>query len=96
MFQLLGAVLIGVGSWGFNEKQKYGEGASYHKDFDFYKIVFDLTIVMIILGIVIFVLSFAGCLGALRENVPLLKAVRITEDWFVNLVFSVTVKREEG
>ena len=84
MFQLLGAVLIGVGSWGFNEKQRYGEGASYHEDFDFYKIVFDLTIVMIILGIVIFVLSFAGCLGALRENVPLLKGVCVIEETIEN------------
>ncbi|KAI0229695.1 Tetraspanin-33 [Lamellibrachia satsuma] len=78
LFWFLGVVLIGVGSWGFSEKQRYGDGTVYHEDFDFYQIVFDLTIVMIILGIVVFCLSFAGCLGALRENVTLLKIFSYT------------------
>ena len=38
-------------------------------------IFFDPSILMCIAGIIIFMLGFFGCLGALRENICLLKTV---------------------
>ena len=46
-------------------------------EFDFYRIVFDLTLVVVIFGCMIFSISFLGCLGALRENLPVLKFVSV-------------------
>ena len=43
---------------------------------DVFSVIFDLTIIMIILGVVLFVLSFVGCVGTLRENICFLKCVR--------------------
>jgi tetraspanin-33 len=70
-FQLFGGVLIGIGIWAYIEKQKY-----YHKEIEsVYDIIFDLSIIFLVLGAVIFILGYAGCIGALRENVYLLKFV---------------------
>lgn len=66
---LLGGVLIGVGIWAYLEKQKY-----YNKEIEsVYDVIFDLAIIFLVLGAVIFILGYAGCIGALRENIYLLK-----------------------
>lgn len=57
--------------WAFVEKNRY-----YQKDIStVYDVVFDLSIIFLIIGSIIFILGYAGCIGALRENVCLLKIV---------------------
>ena len=79
--QLAGLLLVGVGCWAFSEKNRLTDGVSVDslqsKYSDVFDVIFDLTIIVITLGVVIFVLSFVGCVGALRENVCFLKCVRI-------------------
>lgn len=74
--QLLGGVLIGIGVWAFIEKNKF-----YHKEVQsIYDIVFDLAIIFFVIGFIIFILGYAGCIGALRENICLLKFVSILKN----------------
>lgn len=40
-----------------------------------YDVIFDISIGVIVLGAVVFFVAFVGCLGALRENILLLKIV---------------------
>lgn len=71
--QLFGGVIIGIGIWAYLEKQKY-----YSKEIEsVYDVIFDMAIVFFVLGVIIFILGYAGCIGALRENIFLLKFVSI-------------------
>lgn len=76
--------------WAFVEKNRY-----YQKDIStVYDVVFDLSIIFLIIGSIIFILGYAGCIGALRENVCLLKIVSIfiylvrysTSWWIVQVI----------
>jgi len=77
----MGLVLVGVGCWAFSEKNRLTEGVDVDslqsRYSDVFNVVFDLTVLIIVLGVVIFALSFVGCVGALRENTCFLKCVRI-------------------
>ncbi|KAK2157109.1 hypothetical protein LSH36_198g02000 [Paralvinella palmiformis] len=73
IFWLIGCILIAVGGWGFIEKNRFAFSGPEKHDFTIYDIIFDLTIIMIVVGGVVFTLAFAGCVGALRENICLLK-----------------------
>ena len=42
---------------------------------DLFDIFFDFSILFIVFGVVVFILAFFGAIGALRENVCLLKTV---------------------
>ncbi|XP_023169427.1 tetraspanin-33 [Drosophila hydei] len=71
MFWLFGGLLLGIGVYAF--KIKWEESNGWVKLENIYDVILNISLVMIITGIVIFVVSFAGCLGALRENTCLLK-----------------------
>ena len=60
--------ITGVGFWILVEKEKTVR--------DVLDVFFDPTILMCIAGVIIFILGFFGCLGALRENICLLKLVK--------------------
>lgn len=70
IFWLFGGLLMGIGLYAFKEKW---ESTGWVRLESFYDVVLNISLVMMITGVVIFVVSFAGCLGALRENTCLLK-----------------------
>ena len=65
----MGAVISSAGFWIMVEKDKEVRDAL--------DVFFDPSILMCIAGCIIFCLAFFGCLGALRENICLLKTVRV-------------------
>ncbi|EDW00405.1 tetraspanin-33 [Drosophila grimshawi] len=71
LFWLFGGLLLGIGIYAFMDKWEDANG--WVKLETIYDVVLNISLVMIITGIVIFIVSFAGCLGALRENTCLLK-----------------------
>ncbi|XP_064418606.1 tetraspanin-14 isoform X2 [Latimeria chalumnae] len=68
IFWLVGAAFLGIGFWAWSEKGVLS---------DFSKVTslqgFDPVWVVLVVGAVTFILGFAGCIGALRENLCLLK-----------------------
>ncbi|XP_030373834.1 tetraspanin-33-like [Scaptodrosophila lebanonensis] len=70
LFWLFGGILLGIGIYAFMDKW---EANGWVRVETIYDVVLNISLVMIITGIVVFVVSFAGCLGALRENTCLLK-----------------------
>lgn len=73
MFQLFGCLLYGIGFYAFLDK--YQTNGGYFKLDTVYDIILNVSLLLIILGAVIFIVSFAGFVGALRENTCLLKFV---------------------
>ena len=63
--------MIGIGVWSYVEKNKY----YYEEITTIYDVLLDLSIILIIFGSGMFVITFAGFVGALRENTFLLKVV---------------------
>ena len=57
---------MGVGFWAVTQKSDYKEFSS---------ISTDPAIVMIVVGFLIFIISFFGTVGALRENICFLRTV---------------------
>lgn len=72
-FQLCGGLLIGIGVYAFIDKWQLTGSVKLENVYD---VILNISLVMIIMGGVIFTVSFAGCVGALRENTCLLKLVR--------------------
>lgn len=65
--------MVGIGIWAFIEMNKF-----YDKQIqNIYDVVFNLSIVLIVVGGVIFIITTSGFVGALRENTCLLKFVSI-------------------
>jgi len=67
LFWLLGLGLLTCGIWAWTEKGFFDDIA------DQTEIPLDPVVLIISIGFVMFILSFAGCLGSLRENICLLK-----------------------
>jgi len=65
--------LLVLPSMPFFDKWK---GNGYSRVLDFERMAVDVSIFMLIIGFIMFTVSFAGCIGALRENSCLLKFVR--------------------
>lgn len=72
--QLFGGLLIGVGLYAFVDKWQATGSVRVENVYD---VILNISLVMVIAGGVVFVVSFAGCVGALRENTCLLKFVSI-------------------
>lgn len=70
VFWLFGGLLIGIGLYAFVDKWQL---TGWVKLENFYDVILNISLVMIIMGFIVFVVSFAGCVGALRENTCLLK-----------------------
>jgi len=70
LFWLMGVLLLGIGTYAVIDKWASGEGFRLENVYD---IIFNLAFLLIICGGVISIVSFAGCIGALRENMCLLK-----------------------
>ena len=70
IFWLFGGLLIGIGLYAFVDKW---QATGLVRVENVYDVILNISLVMIFAGGVIFVVSFAGCVGALRENTCLLK-----------------------
>ncbi|XP_014088728.2 tetraspanin-33 [Bactrocera oleae] len=70
IFWLSGGLLLSIGLYAFMDKW---EATGWVRLETFYDVVLNISLVMMLTGILISVVSFAGCLGALRENTCLLK-----------------------
>ena len=74
------------GIWAWTEKGFFDDVA------ELTSIPLDPVVVILSIGFVMFILSFSGCLGALRENICLLKFVSTTPSKDHILVVSVLTK----
>jgi len=70
LFWLVGALLIAVGTYAVLDRWSSGEVFRLETIFD---ILFNVGFLLIIVGGIVFIVSFAGCIGALRENMCLLR-----------------------
>lgn len=70
MFWVSGLMLMAVGVYATLDKWSSGEVFKLDTIFD---VMFNLGFLLIIIGGIVFIVSFAGCIGALRENTCLLK-----------------------
>ncbi|KAK0057700.1 tetraspanin-33-like isoform X1 [Biomphalaria glabrata] len=68
-FWLAGLSLLAIGIWAHLQKETFSF-EDVRSVFDF---ITDLSILAIIIGCLMFLLGFCGCLGALRENTCLIK-----------------------
>ncbi|XP_069096749.1 tetraspanin-14 [Pleurodeles waltl] len=68
IFWLSGVVLLAVGLWAWSEKGVLSDITKVTRLHGF-----DPVYLVLLVGMVMFVLGFAGCVGALRENICLLK-----------------------
>ncbi|KAL4231235.1 Tetraspanin-33 [Mactra antiquata] len=64
MLWLCGGIMLGIGVWAYIEKSK-----DFYQDIQtVYDVLADLSLLLIIAGSIIFFVGYAGCIGALREN----------------------------
>lgn len=69
--------MIGLGAWSFSvEVSENGYTRLLRVD-SVVHLVLHVSLAMMIVGGITFLMSFAGCLGALRENICLLKLVSL-------------------
>lgn len=61
---------MGLGVWSFMEESSQLSMIRVQNVKD---IMFNISLALVFLGVIVFSMSFAGCLGALRENLCLLK-----------------------
>ena len=67
-FQLVGGAFIGIGAWVVLQKKGYEEVSDFTSD---------PAVIIIAVGVSIFLVSFCGSVGALRENIWLLNIVSV-------------------
>ncbi|XP_078492729.1 tetraspanin-5 isoform X1 [Ciona intestinalis] len=71
LFWIIGLCLLGAGIWAWSEKGFFDNLTAISN------LPIDPVLVVIIIALVMFLLSFSGCLGSLRENIFLLKCFSI-------------------
>lgn len=69
--QLLGLCILAIGVWAWSEKDIINNLSKLTT------IALDPAFILICSGTITFIIGFAGCVGALRENTCLLAAVSI-------------------
>lgn len=67
--QLLGLCILAVGVWAWSEKDMFNNLSKLTT------IALDPAFILICSGTITFIIGFAGCVGALRENTCLLAVV---------------------
>ncbi|XP_076363939.1 tetraspanin 86D isoform X3 [Tachypleus tridentatus] len=84
--------MVGIGGWSFLEEYSESGLPEVKNVFD---VLLQVSIVLMVVGAVVFSISFSGCLGALRENTCLLKVFRCCgisdkgyKDWSQNQYFN--------
>jgi len=75
LFWIVGGFVVAIGAWSFLEEYNYKGLPEVGNAF---ALLVNISIAVMIIGGVVFIISFAGCLGALRENRFLLKFYTIT------------------
>lgn len=60
MFWLFGGLLIGVGLYSFLDKFK---ATGLIKVDTYYDVLLNISIVLLLAGVIVFIVSFCGCLG---------------------------------
>ena len=79
--QLIGIAMLGIGIWARLERDNFSL-KDFHSMLDFFT---EISILFVLLGCLIFMLGFCGCLGALRENTCLIKFVSYQNKYFVQM-----------
>lgn len=70
LFWLSGLLLLGIGVYAALDKWSSGEAFKLQNIFD---VMFNIGFLLMIIGGIVFLVSFAGCIGALRENMFFLR-----------------------
>jgi len=70
IFWLMGLLLMGIGIYAIMDKWSSGEAFKLSTIFD---VIFNIGFLLLLIGFIVFIVSFAGCIGALRENMCLLR-----------------------
>ncbi|XP_027193832.1 tetraspanin-33-like [Dermatophagoides pteronyssinus] len=67
---IFGCLLIGLGAWSFLEE--YSDNTAIHVR-TVIDLLLNISLFIIVFGSIVFIMSFTGCIGALRENLFLLR-----------------------
>ena len=63
-------MIIQIGIYAIMDRWSSGEAFKLETIFD---VIFNIGFLLVLVGFVVFIVSFAGCIGALRENMCLLR-----------------------
>ncbi|KAF6036399.1 TSPAN17 [Bugula neritina] len=88
VFWVISVLIIAVGIWGYvlTKELNTNNGTAAQKK-DIFDILFDITIVIMAFGSLVFTITFFGAIGALRENICLLRTYAV----FLGIVFLVEI-----
>ena len=65
-------LLFKIGIYAIMEKYKWSSGEAFKLN-TIFDVIFNVGFLLLLIGVVVFIVSFAGCIGALRENMCLLR-----------------------
>lgn len=84
---MISVLIIAVGIWGYvlTKELNTNNGTAAQKK-DIFDILFDITIVIMAFGSLVFTITFFGAIGALRENICLLRTV--SHNQFFDITFT--------